>query len=178
MKYPGPTHTASVLGRRTKWTLLALVALLVPLALIQSGSAQRNGLRREETKDAAESQRKADEKPPTPDEEKLRLAAAMRPRGFRQSGLSPEPESSQAVGFAVSKPLAEVARNQRKPTAAEREEARQEEDREAAENRVTRVVSPQARAEADEAAARGVVRDTAIQTNAPAIAIPTPITTF
>src|SRR3954469_7755597 len=152
------------INTRTRWILLALVALIVPLALVwQSSSAQRNRASREEKKAAAESHKKAAEIVPTTDEEKLRLAAAARPKTFRQSGLSPEPISQQAAAFAVSRPLAEVAKNQRKPTAAEREEMREAAEREAAENPVTRVISPQAKAEADEAAARGITRDTALQ---------------
>src|SRR5215213_6890710 len=168
--------TGTKIKTRTRWIMLALAALLLPLTLIsQSGSAQKARVRREEKK-AAESMKKAAEKIPTTDEEKLRLAAAARPKTFRQSGMSPEPISSQAVGFAVSKPLAEVARNQRRAVLTE--EDREREEHEAAENPVTRVISPQAKAEADAAIERGEVRDTALQTNIPERNMPSPITTF
>ena len=116
------------INTRTRWIMLALVALLVPLAFIaQSGSAQKGRVRREENreaaerrekKEAAELRRKTEQTAaPGSDEEKLRLAAAARPKAFRQSGLSPEPLSAKADAFAVSRPLSEVAKNQRKAAA-------------------------------------------------------------
>src|SRR6185312_13701684 len=83
---------------------------------------------------------------------------------------SPEAISAGAVAFAQSRPVAEVAKHQRKVTASD--EDREWEEHEAAENRVTRVVTPQAQADADAAAQRGIVRDPALQTKAPALAMP------
>src|ERR1044072_4567173 len=51
-------------------------------------------------------------------------------------------------------------------------------EHEAEENRPTRVVSPQARAEVDAAIERGEVRDTALQTNLPERNMPLPLTSF
>src|ERR1044072_6483824 len=88
------------------------------------------------------------------------------------------PISSQAVAFAESKPVRDVAR-QKAPVSAESEREREEaEEHEAAENSTTRIISAQARVDADEAAARGIVRDTALQTMLPALSMPTPLVRF
>src|SRR3712207_5203256 len=171
---------------RTRWIMLTLAAVLVPLAFIaQSGSAQKGRLREEkreaaerrEKEAAAELRRKTEQMAaPGSDEEKLRLAAAARPKAFRQSGLSPEPLSVKADAFAVSRPLAEVARNQTKAVLTE--EDREHMEKEAAENRPTRVVSEQAKAEADRAVERGEIRDTALQSNIPQRNMPSPLVSF
>ena len=160
--------------------ILFTLLLLAPLALLtQSQYAQRNRVRREE-KRAAEAREKVEqakrEAGVDTDEAKRRLAA--RPKAFRQSGLNPEPVSAKAVGFAVSRPLTEVAGRQAPRKKVRAEILVDEEDHEAAENRVTRLVTPQAQAAADEAAARGVTRDTALQTRLPEPNIPTPTLTF
>src|SRR5215204_1448781 len=97
--------------RQTKLVLLALL-VLAPLALLtQSQYAQKNRVRREENRTAEPRKKSAKAKEEAgidDDEAKRRLAAAAAPRAFRQSGLSPAPISAQAVGFAVSRPLAEV----------------------------------------------------------------------
>ncbi len=176
MKRAGATPRLNF-TRRTRWLLLILIAILIPLGLLsRSGSAQKDGPSRESKKTAV----RAEEKAPTDDEEKLRLAAMARPKAFRQYGSSPEPLSSQAVGFAVSRPLAEVARNQTR-AAQESERAKKETARAAgktSKNPVTRIVSPQAKAEADEAAARGEMRDTAIQLRLPEPNMPSPLVSF
>src|SRR5215210_782432 len=128
--------------RRTKWILFALL-VLIPLALLtQSQSAQKRAVREEE-KSAAEARRKArrageEEGGNKADEAEERRRLAARPRAFRQSGLSPEPVSAQAVGFAVSRPLAEVARQTSKvPRRKVRvDEQVEEEEHEAAKNEV------------------------------------------
>src|ERR1044072_6479922 len=143
--------------RRTRLILFALL-LLAPLALLtQSQYAQKNRVRREE-KRTAEARKKSsktkEEAGVDVDEAKRRLAASPKP--FRQSGLSPEPISAQAAGFAVSRPLAEVAKQTSRQKV--RAEILEEDEHEAAENHVTRVTTPQAQAAADEAAARGGTR--------------------
>ena len=130
--------------RRARWILLALLAL-APLALLaQSQGAQKNRVGEEE-QSAAEARKESGgaEEKAADDETKRRLAAA-RTKAPRQSGVSPEPISARAVGFAVSRPLAEVARRASK--ASRRKAHVEEEETEAAENEVTRVVSPQAQA--------------------------------
>jgi uncharacterized repeat protein (TIGR01451 family) len=113
----------------------------------------------------------AEVKPPS-------AASTVVPAAAMPSQDEPGPISSQAVAFAESRPLRDVAR-QKAPVSAESEREREEaEEHEAAENPTTRVVSPQARIDADEAAARGIIRDTALQTMAPALSMPTPLTSF
>ncbi|MFL6256303.1 MAG: hypothetical protein ACJ74T_14960 [Pyrinomonadaceae bacterium] len=162
--------------RLARWILLALLAL-APLALLsQSQSAQKNRAGGEE-KSAPEARKESGgaEEKAVDDETKRRLAAA-RTKAPGKSGLSPEPNSARAVGFAVSRPLAEVARRASK---ASRRNARVgEEEHEVAENEVTRVVSPQAQAEADDAVVRGLTRDTALQTRLPAPNMPAPTVSF
>jgi hypothetical protein len=153
-----------------------LLTLALPALLSQSQSAQKYSVEEEEkrTVEARKESGGAEEKA-VDDETKRRLAAA-RTKALRQSGFSPEPISARAVGFAVSRPLAEVAR--RAPKASRPQARVEEEKHKVSENEVTRVVSPRAQAEADDAAARGLTRDTALQTRRPEPKIPTPVQTF
>src|ERR1044072_5108774 len=93
--------------RRARWILLALLAL-APLALLsQSQRAQKNRVDKEE-KSATELRKESGEaKENTVDEETKRRHAAARAKETRRSGLSPEPISARAAGFAMSRPLAE-----------------------------------------------------------------------
>jgi hypothetical protein len=165
--------------RRARWILFALLALAPLAPLSQSQRAQKNSVGRGE-KIAAEPRRESGriEEKTVDDETKRRLAAA-RTKAPRPSGLSPEPISARAAGFAVSRPLAEVAKpapaaSRRKSRAEEAEEERNKVPR----NEVTRVVTPEAKAAADEAAARGLKRDTALQLSLPVPNMPAPVTTF
>ncbi len=138
--------------RRARWLLFALLAL-APLALLsQSQRAQKTGIEGKE-KSAAEARRGA--------------------------GLSPKPFTARAAGFAVSRPLTEVAK--RAPVASRRKSRAEEEEEErnrAPRNKVTRVVTPQAKTAADVAAARGLKRDTALQLSLPAPNMPAPTLSF
>src|SRR5215207_5608328 len=147
--------------RRTRWILFALL-VLAPLALLaQSQYAQKNGLRGEE-KRAAAAGRKSKGAEEEAAEAAVRGRFFSRAKPSRRSELSPTPISMPAAGFAVSRPLSEVAK--RAPKATRRaERLGEEEDDETSENEVTRVVSAKAKAEADEAVAKGLKRDTALQ---------------
>ena len=164
--------------RRARWILLALLALAPLLLLSQGQSAQKNRVDKEE-RSAAEIRKESGEaKETTVDEEAKRRHAAARAKAPRRSGLSPEPISARAARFAVSRPLTEVARRAPKASRRKARVKEEEEEHEAAENEVTRVVTPQAQAAADEAAARGLKRDTALQLNLPAPNMPSPTVSF
>src|SRR5215210_8013745 len=136
--------TLSKYIRRARWPLFALLAL-APLALLsQSQSAQKNGVEKEE-KSAAEAREesgRAEEKA-REDEMKRRLAAA-RTQVPRRSGLRPRPITARAAGFAVSRPLTELAKRTSKAS-RRKAHVEEEEEKEVAENEVTRVVTPRRR---------------------------------
>jgi uncharacterized repeat protein (TIGR01451 family) len=101
-------------------------------------------------------------------------AAPVR-KAFRQSSYqSLEPISSAAVNFAESRPLSEIAKKRITRTTPAGES--DEEESEAAENWVTRRVTPEALARAS--VAGGVKRDAAIQSDLPAPNMPSTTVTF
>lgn len=165
--------------RHARWILFALLAL-APLALLsQSQRAQKSGVEKE-GKSAAEARKEpgSAEGKAVDDETKRRLAAA-RTNLPRQSELRPKPISARAAGFAVSRPLTEVAKRATEPSRRKsRAEEEEEERNRAPRNKVTRVVTPRAKAAADEAAARGSRRDTALQLSLPAPNMPSTAVSF
>jgi uncharacterized repeat protein (TIGR01451 family) len=173
MKRTQPTAPLSF-GRRTRWTLIAIVVLLAPVVLLlPSSSAQQSRARVERSdsrKTVGEKKGKREKLPAAPAANAVPVKKPFRQDSF----LSPEPVSSEAVNFAESRPLSEVAKKRLTRTTQTAESG--EEESEAAENWVTRRVTAEAQARA--AVAGGVKRDTAVQSDIPAPNIPSTILTF
>ncbi|MDQ2920805.1 MAG: hypothetical protein M3R52_04200, partial [Acidobacteriota bacterium] len=148
-----PSGTASHFASRVRLIAVAIFALLIPalLFLLPSSRAQVSSVR------------------------SIAGLAVISPSKPNQQDA--EPISSQAVGFAETKPLREIAKQA--PAKLSREEAaefQEEAEREAAENRA--VKHPTAEALERASVPGGMQRDTAIETSIPAPNMPSPAGQF
>jgi uncharacterized repeat protein (TIGR01451 family) len=158
MKHAGLTR---YFGKQSRLILIAVIAVLVPVLILLPGSSAQN---RASTDDKASGKKETGA---------ASSSATNLPQAFRQMSTGPEPVSSKPAGFAVSRPLSQVARQQQRAAVVAERDA---EDNEAPQNRITRPVSPQA--QADASADGGLKRDAAIQSNIPAPNMPAPIQSF
>src|ERR1043166_8892902 len=172
MRTSNPLRSLSV-SRRVWLAILITLAVLVPMILLTTSSAQRRALRRERPnlskKNTKEEQNRDDDS-----QRRSAMSNVRRPLQNWYGGSAPAPISSPAVKVAEARPAKGVAKLTRETSRP----ASDEEEFEAEENRTTRQVTPQARADADDAVLRGVVRDTALQTNIPEPHIPPPVQNF
>jgi len=160
----------------SRWLFLLLLVGMVSLLLLPTSSASRfqNKPSREakaETSTPATKVNKSTQRKSAAGNASARSFAKSRAAALPQAA-SPTPVSSAAVNFAESAPLSQIA------TESAAVEFDQEEN-EAAENRTVRDVTAAAISRAQKMSTSEAMKgDAAIQTSAPTLSIPSPITTF
>lgn len=160
MNSPRSNYIFATLKKHQLLAIILVVLLGTALLVLSSSNAQHRA--------SKESKRTAKTKKTTTSAAEKADLARLSNRPFnlmlrrQDPGEALQPISSPAVKFVESRPLSQVAKKQ---TRVDRNES-DEEEREAAENRAIRHVTPQALADAS--VADGLSRDTVIQKTCPA----------